>query len=75
MKGRHGPPKAITATARKLAVLLHKLITEGTSYSEPDAEKYQEKVKADRVKRLLRQAKDLGYDLVKVDLIPEPPTA
>ena len=75
MKGRHGPPKAITATARKLAVLLHKLIAEGTSYREPDAEKYQAKIDAERVKRLLRQAKDLGYELVRIEPIPEPSTA
>jgi len=64
MKARHGAPKAMTATARKLAVLIHHLLTTGEQYQEPDPKQYDERVRKNKVIRLMRQAKELGFDLV-----------
>jgi transposase len=64
MKARHGAPKAMTATARKLAVLIHHLLTTGEQYEEPDPKQYDERVRKNKVIRLMRQAKELGFDLV-----------
>jgi transposase len=67
MKARHGAPKAMTATARKLAVLLYHLQTTGQEYQEPDLKHYDEKVRKNKVIRLLRQAKELGFELVPLE--------
>lgn len=64
IKARHGAPKAMTATARKLAVLLYHLLTTGQEYQEPDRKQYEQRVHKNKVIRLLRQAKELGFDLV-----------
>ena len=34
LKGRIGPAKALTATARKLAVIFYNMVTQGTSYTD-----------------------------------------
>jgi transposase len=67
MKARHGPPKAMTATARKLAVLIYHLLTTGEQYQEPDPKQYDERVRKNKIIRLLRQAKELGFDLVPLE--------
>ena len=67
IKARHGAPKAMTATARKLAVLLHHLLTTGQEYCEPDPKRYDGRVRKNKIIRLARQAKELGFDLVPLD--------
>lgn len=67
MKARHGAPKAMTATARKLAVLIYHLLTTGEEYQEPDPKQYDERVRRNKVIRLMRQAKELGFDLVPLE--------
>jgi transposase len=67
MKARHGAPKGATATARKLAVLIHHLLTTGEQYREPDPKQYDERVRKNKVIRLMRQAKELGFDLVPLE--------
>ena len=64
IKARHGAPKAMTATARKLAVLIYHLVTTGEEYHEADPKEYDERVRKNKIIRLLRQAKELGFDLV-----------
>ena len=64
IKARHGAPKAMTATARKLAVLLYHLLTTAQEYKEPDRKQYDERVHKNKVIRLMRQANQLGFDLV-----------
>jgi hypothetical protein len=64
MKARHGGPKAITATARTLAVLIYHLVTKGEEYQEPDPKKYEAGVRENKIIRLARQARALGFDLV-----------
>jgi len=67
LKARHGAPKAMTATARKLAVLLYHLLTSGEEYQEPDPQQYDERVRKNKIIRLLRQAKELGFGLVPLE--------
>jgi len=67
MKAKHGPAKAMTATARKLAVLIHHLLTHQQDYVEPDPKQYDERVRMSKVVRLSRQATELGYRLVPLE--------
>lgn len=62
-----GMPKAITATAYKLARILYAMLATGTSYIDLGQDHY-ERAYTDRVvKRLVRRASELGYTLVKHD--------
>jgi transposase len=67
IKARHGAPKAMTATARKLAVLIYHLVTTGQEFQEPDRQRYDERVHKSKVIRLMRQAKELGFGLVPIE--------
>ncbi len=67
IKARHGAPKAMTATARKLAVLIYHLVTQREAYQEPDPKKYDARVRKNKIVRLSRQAKELGFDLVPLE--------
>ena len=66
MKAIHGPAKAMTATARKLAVLIYHLLSRGQAYVEPDLTQYNERVRIAKVIRLTKEAKKLGFNLVPV---------
>lgn len=64
MRSRHGSPKAITATAHKLARIVYHLVKNQKQFDQSifieQEKKYQGQVK----KRLLKQAKALGLQLV-----------
>ncbi len=64
LKGRIGPAKALTATARKLAVIFYKMVTEGTSYTDLGEDYYVKQQQQRHLNRLTKQAKLLGFDLV-----------
>ncbi|MBI5385676.1 MAG: hypothetical protein HZA90_13440 [Verrucomicrobia bacterium] len=57
----------MTATACKLAVLIHHLLTTGEPYQEPDPKQYEERGRKNKIIRLQRQAKELGFDLVPLE--------
>lgn len=59
-----GAPKAITATARKLACIVYRMLKERVEYREPDPNAYEAKVKARHLAQLQKQAKTLGFMLV-----------
>ena len=64
---RVGKAKAITATARKLAILVYRSLTEGLLYQDPGAAAYDAHHQ-ERVRRRLRQrAANLGFSLVDRD--------
>lgn len=67
MKAKHGPAKAMTATARKLAVLIHHLLSQREAYVEPDRKRYDERVRIAKTIRLARQARELGFNLVPLE--------
>jgi transposase len=62
-----GMPKAITATAYKLARIIYTMLSTGSAFVDPGQD-YYERAYTDRVvKRLSRRASELGYALVKHD--------
>lgn len=64
MKARLGPAKAITATARKLAVLIYRMLKYGQEYVDSGQEAYEQRYLAQREKNLAKQAQSMGYRLV-----------
>jgi transposase len=68
---RLGAPKAITATAHKLARIVYNLLRYGVAYLQKTEEEYAAQVRARRLKSLRRQARELGFTLHEM---PEPST-
>ena len=64
MKARLGTPKAITATAHKLARLVSSLLHHGSAYVQQGLEAYEAQYRARKVTTMAKQAKALGYTLV-----------
>jgi transposase len=67
MKARVGPPKAITATARKLACLIYRILRFGTQYVDRGQDYYERRYQGHLISHLTRRAKQLGYTLVKAE--------
>ena len=64
MKARLGAPKAITATAHKLARLVYSLLHHGSAYVQQGMETYEAQYRERKVQSMAKQAKALGYTLV-----------
>ena len=64
MKARLGTPKAITATAHKLARLVYSLLQHGSAYVQQGLDAYEAQYHERKVKTMAKQAKALGYTLV-----------
>lgn len=64
LKARVGAPKAITATAHKLARLVYSLLKHGTAYVTQGMAEYERDYRERVVRNLSRRAKELGYGLV-----------
>ena len=67
MKARIGSPKAIVATARKLALLFYKAVKSGTMGAAPSVEKYEQLQKERLLKSLLKKAARLGFKVVPTE--------
>jgi transposase len=63
LAARVGKAKAVTATARKLAVLFYNTLRYGMAYQDPGAAYYEEQYRQRVLKGLRRRAKELGYEL------------
>ena len=63
LSGRIGKAKAVTATARKLAVLFYNTLRYGMNYADPGATYYEERYRQRLLENLRRRAQDLGYVL------------
>jgi len=63
MRAKLGAPKAITATAHKLARIYYHLVTTKQAYDESVFAKNEEREAKRRVERLKREATALGFDL------------
>ena len=66
-RGRLGSPKAITATAHKLARILYNLMRYGVAYAKREESQYAEEVKHRTERAFHRRAKELGYEVKKVE--------
>ena len=64
MRAKHGSPKAITATAHKLARLVYHMLKYRDQYIDPGQDYYEQKYRERIVKNLQRKAKELGMQLV-----------
>ena len=60
---RIGKAKAVTATARKIAVLFYNALRYGMEYSDPGADYYEEQYRNRVIKGLERRAKQFGFEL------------
>lgn len=65
MKARLGAPKAITATAHKLARLIYSMLKYGTEYTDVGQDYYEQSYKSRVIKNLKKRAQQLGYELVE----------
>ena len=74
-RSRLGAPKAITATAHKLARILYGMVRYGWAYVKKSEAEYAEQVKARLEKSLYRRAKELGFEVKKIEPPPEMATA
>ena len=64
---RIGKPKAITATARKLAILVYRVLKGDLDYNDPGAQAYDEHYRARALRNLSKRAKQFGLGLVNIE--------
>ncbi len=64
IKAKKGHKVAIKATARKIAVLYYNAMTKGIQYIEDGLILYQQRFKEQQIKRLHKQAKHFGLQLI-----------
>jgi len=64
-RGRLGAPKAITATAHKLARIVYHLVRYGGAYAKQTEAEYAEQMRERLERQLHRRAKELGYEVMK----------
>ena len=63
LSARVSKAKAVTATARKIAVLFYNTLRHGMEYSDPGASHREERYRRRVLTNLERRAKSLGYVL------------
>jgi transposase len=61
---RVGKAKAVTATARKLAILIYRTLKHGLVYADPGADAYDQQHRKQVIRSLRHRADKLGYDIV-----------
>jgi len=66
MKAKLGAPKAITATARKIAAIFYSMLTKGTDYVEAGLDYYEKQYKERVIKGLKKRAADFGFTLTSL---------
>jgi transposase len=66
LSARIGKAKAVTATARKIAVLFYNTLRHGMGYVDPGVSYYEERYRQRELLNLQRRAKALGYALQEV---------
>ncbi|MEX2431114.1 MAG: IS110 family transposase [Dehalococcoidia bacterium] len=66
-KAQIGKPKAVTATAHKLARTFYALLRYGHDYVDPGQEAYERQYRERVLKNLRRRARELGYQVVEAD--------
>lgn len=64
---RIGKPKAITATARKIAILVYRLLRGDLDYHDPGVDAYEVHHRARTLHHLRKRAGQLGFGLINVE--------
>jgi hypothetical protein len=67
LSARIGKAKAVTATARKIAILFYNAMRFGMAYQDPGADHYEQKYRERVVKGLRRRAAEFGFTLQAVE--------
>ncbi len=70
-RSRLGAPKAITATAHKLARIVYHLVRYGAAYVKETEEAYAGQVRERLERQLRRRAKELGFEVTKIEASAE----
>lgn len=65
LKSRLGAPKATTAAAHKLALIIFNMLTRGQEYVETGQDYYEQQYRHRLIKNLCFRAKSLGFELVE----------
>jgi len=63
MRAKHGPPKAITATAHKLARIIYHMLKYREDYTDMGADYYEAQHRERVIRNLERRASKLGFHL------------
>lgn len=63
LAARIGKAKAVTATARKIAVLFYNAMRFGMTYADPGADHYEQHYRERVIKQLHRRAAEFGFSL------------
>ncbi len=71
---RLGAPKAITATAHRLARIFYTVMRYGVAYQKRGEEEFVAEHRHRMEKNLRRRAKEMGYELVPIPSTPPEPT-
>lgn len=77
-KAQIGAPKAITATAHKIARIFYNMLKNGTEYVDLGHEYYEQRYQERVIANLKRKAKQFGFDLVNIkehELLTEIPAS
>ena len=70
MKARMGAPKAMTATAHKLARIVYHMVTTQQEYDATVFQQQEQRRRLQKSARLHAQARELGFDLVPINAVP-----
>ncbi|MGD0941217.1 MAG: IS110 family transposase [Terracidiphilus sp.] len=70
MKARMGAPKAMTATAHKLARIVYHMVTTQQEYDATVFQQQELRRRLQKSARLYAQARELGFHLVPIDVVP-----
>jgi len=73
IKGRLGAPKAITATAHKMAKIVYNMLKYGKAYVDVGADYYERQYRERVVKNLARRAAQLGLCLAPLPIVSMKP--
>jgi transposase len=65
---RRGVPKAITATAYKLARIVYAMLKHGMPYAQKGMEEYETAYKERQVRLLKKKARELGFELTEISV-------
>lgn len=65
LKARLGAPKATTAVAHKLAVIVYNMLRNGMAYVELGMKYYEEQYQKRMIRNLALRARELGYQIVE----------
>src|ERR1017187_7965383 len=67
---RMGTPKAMTATAHKLARIIYHMVTTQQPYDTTIFQEQEERRQRQKSARLHAQARELGFQLIPINVVP-----